>query len=374
MQKFRPVVLLTAATLVAGVAQARTKLVALPERAAVTVRLDHPSATLVEEERLLTLQEGENRIDFSWRGVDLDPDSIRLTPRSAPGDVVLLSVSYPPGEAALVWRLTSRHAREERVRISYLLAGLDRLVTYRAVAAPDEQTLDLEGHLVLRNFSGEDFDRAAFTLGEGDAFTGRIAHEETRQFPVFSAKGVRVTKTFTWDAALLPWEPRRQDGTVDIPVHYVVENARAAGLGHARLWGGKIRVFQPDGRGGTVFLGEDRFETTPTGETLKIRLGDSREVAVTQRKTRDAAINHRPSVFKPVLFDTDEVIETEVESFKDGPVTVDLIQHIPGEWALVEASLVPERRDANTLVFSVTVPARGKERLTFHYQRRNVRR
>lgn len=362
------------AALVAGGAEARTKLVALPERESVAVRFDNPAATLVEEERVLALQEGENLVDFSWRGVSIDPDSIRFAALSHPGEVVLLSVSYPPGEAALVWRISSKAAGEERVRISYLLSAIDRLVTYRGLVGKDEQSLDLEGYLILRNFSGEELDRAAFTLGQGDSFTGRVAHEETRQLHVLSAKGVRVRKTFTWDASRLPWEPKRLDAAVGVPVHYVLVNSKEAGLGRDRLWGGKVRVFQDDGRGGTVFLGEDRVETTPAGEELRIYLGDSREVAVTQVKTRDAAINHRPSRFKPVLYDTDEVIETEVESFKEGEVTVDLIQQIPGEWEMAEASLPYEKRDANTLVFKVQVPGKGKQRLTFHYHRRNLRR
>ena len=59
-------------------AQARVKLVALPERARVTVSLTNPNATLVEEERILTLQRGVNRVDFSWRGVNIDATSIQV--------------------------------------------------------------------------------------------------------------------------------------------------------------------------------------------------------------------------------------------------------------------------------------------------------
>jgi len=55
-----------------GIVQARIKLVALPERAASVVRLDNPQATLIEEERVLTLQEGLNKVDFSWKGVSID--------------------------------------------------------------------------------------------------------------------------------------------------------------------------------------------------------------------------------------------------------------------------------------------------------------
>ena len=50
---------------------ARIKLVALPERAATVIRLDNPRATLIEEERVLTLQEGLNKVDFSWKGVSM---------------------------------------------------------------------------------------------------------------------------------------------------------------------------------------------------------------------------------------------------------------------------------------------------------------
>jgi len=78
-------------------AQARIKLVALPERADTVIRLDNPQATLIEEERVLTLQKGLNKIDFSWRGVNVDEDSIRLQVLSHPKKVKLLNVSYPPG-------------------------------------------------------------------------------------------------------------------------------------------------------------------------------------------------------------------------------------------------------------------------------------
>jgi hypothetical protein len=119
-------------------AEARIKLVALPERGATIIRLDNPNATLIEEERVLTLQKGINKVDFSWRGVSIDADSIRLVVLSHPKEVTLLNVSYPPNEAALVWEINSKQAWEEKVRISYLLYNIDRLITYKAVADKEE--------------------------------------------------------------------------------------------------------------------------------------------------------------------------------------------------------------------------------------------
>lgn len=79
-----------------GTADARIKLVALPERGPADFRLDNPAGTLIEEERVLTLQKGLNKVDFAWNGVAIDADSIRLTMLSHPDRVNLLNVSYPP--------------------------------------------------------------------------------------------------------------------------------------------------------------------------------------------------------------------------------------------------------------------------------------
>src|ERR1043166_5724171 len=128
MKKKSSIGLLLALLVVATVntVQARVKLVALPERARVVVSLTNPDATLVEEERIITLQKGVNKVDFSWRGVNIDPTSIQPRMLSHPDKVLILNTSYPPNENALVWEISSPGAIEERVRISYLLQGIGR--------------------------------------------------------------------------------------------------------------------------------------------------------------------------------------------------------------------------------------------------------
>jgi hypothetical protein len=103
----------------ADVALARIKLITLPVRERVEIQLDNPNATLVEEERIVPLVKGVNQVDFSWANTQIDPNTIvfRVIPRVEPAgkkkeqtkpeakplDVKVLSVSYPPNEAALVW-------------------------------------------------------------------------------------------------------------------------------------------------------------------------------------------------------------------------------------------------------------------------------
>ena len=355
-------------------AAARTKLVALPEREATIVRLDNPAHTLVEEERVLTLQKGENQIDFSWAGVSIDPDSIRILVLSHPKEVRLISVSYPPGENALVWNIYSDNAWEERVRISYLLSAIDRLVEYKALATKDESKLDLNSFLILRNFSGEDFAVAKVLLDYGEAFDKSIQHEETKRMLFLEQNALPVRKVFTFDAAKMPWDPEKVPENVGIPVTYEIENSAAVGLGKFGLWDGKARIFQDDGHSSTIFLGEDRTAFVPVGDKMKLYIGDSRDLVVTQRKMREEQMNvRRNKKNQIVLFDTDEVISVKIENFKDKDAVLTLLEPIPGQWEMVDCPMKYTLKDAYTLEFEIPIKARDKVEFTMHYQRKNMR-
>ncbi len=354
---------------VAAGAQARIKLVALPERAATVIRLD--------------------KVDFSWKGVQIDEDSIRLEVLDHPDNVTLLSVSYPPGEAALVWEISSSGDYAENVRISYLLRNIDRLITYKAVANKAESQVGLKSYLILRNFSGEDFEKARVLLDYGEAFEQGIDHEETKQMLFLSEPNVPVRKIWTFDAGSLPWDPEQLNNqNVGIPVSYEITNDQKSGLGENALWGGKARLFQQDGHGSTIFLGEDNALLVPVGEKMELYIGDSRDIVVTQRKMRDTQIpTHKNDPGRTVLFDTDEIITAKIENFKDSPAVLTMIQHIPGQWDMERCTLDGKRltldkdytkKDASTLKFEIELPARTEKgpavkELTMHYHRRNVR-
>ncbi|MCK5173449.1 MAG: hypothetical protein KAR47_08660 [Planctomycetes bacterium] len=364
----------------AGAAQARIKLVALPERAATVIRLDNPNSTLIEEERVLTLQQGLNKVDFSWKGVSIDADSIRLTVLDHPENVTLLNVSYPPNEAALVWEIACESNYAETVRISYLLSNIDRLITYKAIADKAETKVDLKSFLIMRNFSGEDFDEAHILLDYGQAFDQGIAHEETKQMLFLKAPDVPITKIWTFDAAKLPWDPEQlENRNVGIPVSYRIVNDKKSGLGDFALWGGKARLFQDDGSESTIFLGEDVTKQVPVGEKTELYIGDSRDIVVTQRKMSDRQTNiRRNRANQIILHDTDELITAKIENFKDSPAVLTMIQHIPGQWEMKDCNLKYKRKDASTLEFEIKLPARTDKgpavvNLKMHYSRINVR-
>ena len=363
-----------------SISPGRIKLVALPERAATVIRLDNPQATLIEEERVLTLQKGLNKVDFSWKSVAIDADSIRLRALDHPDKVTLLSVSYPPNEAALVWDISSESDYAETVRISYLLSNIDRLITYKAIADKAETYVDLKSYLVLRNFSGEDFEKARVLLDYGEAFEQGIAHEETKQMLFLKAPKVPITKVWKFDAALLPWDPEKlENQNVGIPVSYRIVNEAKSNLGQFALWGGKARLFQDDGHESTIFLGEDVTGLVPVGEKMELYIGDSRDIVVTQRKMQDTrVVTHKNSRGDVVLYDTNEQITAKIENFKDSPAMLTMIQHIPGQWDMESCNMKYEKKDANTLEFEIELPARSDagpavKELKMTYHRRHLR-
>jgi hypothetical protein len=133
-------------------------------------------------------------------------------------------------------------------------------------------------------------------------------------------------------------------------------------------------VFQDDGQGGTLFLGEDRAGTAPLGKDMEIHIGESRDIVVTQRKMKEDRINIRRNKRNHVvLYDTDELIHATIENFKDRPAKLTMIQHIPGEWDMEPSSTKYERKDAYTLHYEIEIPGRGKKEVVIHYHRRNLR-
>lgn len=364
--------------LFAADAFARVKLITLPVRERVEVQLDHPNATLIEEERIVPLIQGVNQVDFSWVGTNIDPGTIVfrvLGPveedgGTGVGDVNVLSVSYPPGEDALVWQVAAEASGSARVRISYLLGGLTKSFNYRAVASQDESTLTLSQYIRVQNFAGEAFDDTTIYAGYGDTFTKPVGLNETREMLVTKTPGVPVVKTYTCDPAEFGYLDRSRD-KLNVPMHYVIKNDPDHALGQAPLPMGKVRIFQRDSQGTTAFLGEDWGAFTPIDDEMRLYLGLAQDVVV----KRTIARNERTRIAGN-LYNADVVVKYEIENFKDQPVILnvaELIQQVaneagvnvsarPFEWSIGEGTtfetLDKDHTDAQRIEYKADLPAR----------------
>ena len=354
-------------------ASARIKLITLPVRQRVEIQLDHPNATLVEEERVVPLVKGVNQVDFSWTNTSIDPQTIVfrvLEPADDKKmDVKVLSVSYPPGEQALVWQVSSNDSGSARVRISYLLGGLTKNFHYRAVASRDERTLTFWQYLRIKNLANEEYGDSGIWAGYGDRFLKPIGLNETKQMLAEKYVSVPIQKTYTCDPSQYDYLDRPKN-KLRVPMHYVLTNNKTNNLGIEPLPMGKVRIFQDDGRGTTAFIGEDWGKFTPIDDELPLYLGVAQDIVV--KRTVERNKTHRVA---GNLYDYDVIIKYEIENFKDSLVTLDVaesLQHIrnevrghtgrPVQWKLGgETTLGSMDKDKSThdrVVFHVKLPPR----------------
>ena len=378
---------------------ARVKLTTLPVRERVEVQLDHDDATLVEEERIVPLVRGINQVDFSWANTRIDASTIvfRVIEAVDDGDpapeVNVLSVTYPPGENALVWQVSSARSASVVVRISYLLGGLSKDYNYRAIASADEKTLTLSQYIRVKNFAGEGYEDTQIYAGLGNGFMKPLGVNQTKQMLVQRIAGLPVNKTYTADLHTFGWLDQSQN-KLRVPMHYRIKNTQEAGLGNAALPAGKVRIFQETsagnagneddntensgsggatsgGGGGAAFLGEDFADHTPVGRHADLFLGVAQDIVV--KRTVDRLDNRHVA---GNLNHKTVTLKYEIENFKDQPVMLNLAEQIeplrsevgfasgqPAEWVLgtdttLDSDPVADATDQSQVTFTVDLPAR----------------
>ncbi len=362
-------------------AHARVKLITLPVRERVEIQLDHASATLVEEERIVPLVAGTNQVDFSWANTRIDPGTIVFRVIGYEGviegkepEVNVLSVSYPPGENALIWDVNSTHSGPVRVRISYLLGGLTKSFNYRAVAENDESTLTLSRYIRIQNFANEQYNDTQIHAGLGDKFSKPIGINETREILIEKTKGVPITKTYTCDLAQFGYLDAAKK-KLRVPMHYVLTNDDEHKLGGEAMPYGKVRIFQKDSTGTTAFIGEDWGNFTPIDDKMKLYLGTAQDVVVKrtiERRDRTKVGGN--------LSHYDVVVKYEIENFKDTPVTLNIAEQIqslrneagfnsarPAEWVIGNQTTFagkpdPDESSQQRILFSAELPARNGDK------------
>jgi hypothetical protein len=254
-----------------------------------------------------------------------------------------------------------------------VLGGLGRRYAYRAVATQDETRLDLLQYLRVENFGNEGFETSRLWVAPGKAIDKPIGIDETKKVLVARYDDVPLRKTLSCNPAQYGYSNRAKN-QLRIPIHYVLRNEVASGLGASALPPGKIRIFQEDGHGGRAFLGEDWAGHAPVDDELALFIGEARDLSV-----RRVIARRERTRIAGELQEYDVVVRYEIENFKDEPVTLDLIEDLVHlrdevrgssprdvEYVLEPDSSVldgldTEKSDQQKLVFHVELPPRGSE-------------
>ena len=111
------------------------------------------------------------------------------------------------------------------------------------------------------------------------------------------------------------------------------------------------------------------------GQPLKLTIGDSRDIVVTQRKMSQKRLNERRNAKRNrvILYDLQETMQVEIENFKEQAVFVTLKEPMPKEWEMKKTSHPYKQAHNQEILFDIPVPPKDKVVVTYSYYQRNIR-
>jgi hypothetical protein len=298
----------------------------------------------------------------------------------------------------LAWLVRSQTAAPQRIEASYLTGGITWRADYVVVLNAADDRTDLTGWVTIDNKSGATYADAAVKLVAGDVHrapdrrAGRAlamaakapAADATREF---AAEGFFEYHLYTLDGRTTIKDQQTKQLTLlaasDVPVqkrliyygaqdyyrnaygmpvsnqkvgvYLEVRNSAEHRLG-VPLPRGKVRVYKADRSGSQQFIGEDWIDHTPKDERVTLKMGNAFDVVGerTQKDWRKLASG---------LYEVEW--ELSLRNHKDAEQTVTVVEPVPGDWQVLQASHRYEKPEAHTLRFEVPLPRAGAAKLGY---------
>jgi hypothetical protein len=210
------------------------------------------------------------------------------------------------------------------------------------------------------------------TLSEYHLYTlGRrtdLPDNSTKQlelFPVSKSVPCRKELVFSAEPPYMPYysAPISEQGyaaTVEgkTGAYLEFDNEEEAGMGMP-LPAGRVRANQAAKDGSLEFVGEDVIKHTPRGETVRVKLGNSFDIAGERKQTSFRYDDSNDLI--------EESFEVSVRNRKKEAVQVVAREYLYrwSGWKVTSASRDYEKRDARTIDFPLEIPADGEAKFTY---------
>jgi hypothetical protein len=180
---------------------------------------------------------------------------------------------------------------------------------------------------------------------------------ETKQLGLLNTRGVGVRRPYTVRSEphfyTTPLRGQPQDNRARVELLF--KNDSAAKLG-VPLPAGVVRVYGQDAQGAPQFLGEDRIGHTAVGGEVTLSLGSDFDIPVRREQTNFVRA-------------TDSITLTTwrvtVSNAKARPVSVRVIEPMPGAWEISRESHPHTKLDAGAALWTLEVPAKGQAVLEY---------
>ncbi len=333
------------------------------------ISLEHDDRALVVEDHGLVLDEGENQFSYNWEGTGLDPSTLALR-LPDDEDLTVSDVRLDRDSGTKHWTLTSPTQRTVSVRLRYLLRGVRRSVGYRGVLAPGGETMELIQESVLTNHTGMSFEDASIGVNS-QLWTGRSWEpRETKRLATSRSESIPVRVIHRFDPFEHgdPGETRIEANRLPV----VREFLPPAGDGNSGLRTGRFRLFQDDGER-LVFLGEDRIDPTPPGDTVVLVTGRTGDVTVdrtiVERQRSNRVTDDRGRLQK---YDETVTVELTASNHTTNSQRLRLLEPMDGEWEMIESSHSYRRRSNQQIEVETVLDPDEEVIVRFVYERRNV--
>jgi hypothetical protein len=299
-----------------------------------------------------------------------------------------------PPPPALIWRIAPQGGGQRQLTLSYLTAGLSWSVDYFGEVNKGEDRLLLSAKATIHNDSGKDYEEAEVTLAAGSVNKGlaprppvpmartMAAENDLQAAPAPQPEAMADFHFYPLETALslgegkqvqrLLIEPRRipckrtyrynsqrHPKRIFTAVSFV--NDKDSGLDQP-LPAGVWRLYRRTDQD-LRFIGADQRPGAARNETVTLELGQAFDLSAKRRVLRRRKLSARSE---------EQAVEITLASGKrEGEVQIEVEERIGrGEWEITQSSLAPERRDADTVVFAVPVPAQAETTLTYTVIRR----
>lgn len=305
----------------------------------------------------------------------------------------------------LVITLANASAGDQNLELSYLTGGLSWKADYVAELNEKDTQLDMSGWVTLTNQSGAAYPNAKLQLVAGDVnrvqeefARGRpvpmmakatmadaaeisqealfeyhlytlerpttIAENQTKQVALMSASSVPVKKELLLEGQNYYYSGQYGELGQKLKAGVFVEfTNKGDGLG-IPLPKGVVRVYKKDSKGNAQFIGEDRIDHTPKNETVRLKLGDAFDVTADRKQTDFKKL----SGFSRYNYVFESAYQIVIKNAKNEPVTVKVVEPMPGDWQIQSESHPHTKAASNAAVWNVNVPAEGKTTLTYRVQ------
>ncbi len=331
--------------------------------------------------------------------------------RADSGEIVVVrlqdarDIRFPALPEALItrptlqWLVSSASAGEQDIELTYLAGGVNWSADYNLLLTSEQTRFDLKGWVTLNNHSGRAFTDVRLRLVAGDLsriqppeieesrmmaldmdLAGRggggiaqrelfeyqlyeierlvtIGNNETKQIEFVSGAKITANTFFVFDkspqfgAYYSPVdypEGYGVDDSDDVFAYLEFNTGEDSGLG-ADLPAGRVRVYQQDGDGAGLLIGENLIDHSPEGEDVQILLGKSFDLA------GERAQSSYETVSRDVARESFAIRLRNRKEDETVEIRVPERLYRWSDWQIVESSMPYEKLDSSTIEFRVEV-------------------